>query len=211
MKLLESFKARISWYFFIYWGRIRSFFFKSNKLITQDRIVLEEKIFPTLSSNDELKKILFVGCEWYTKDYQDFFKNKEYWTIDFNKKVARFGSVNHIINKLENAGSHFQEGYLDLIICNGILGYGLETKKEAEIAFETCYKILRNGGLLLIGWNFGHRENMFDPRELSALKNFKPIIFSPLDADRYKVEGTTNHVYDFYIKDPEETFLKSIE
>src|SRR5882724_8239237 len=50
-------------------------------LNTDDRRVLEKVILPYFASQSEFLRILFVGCDWYTKPYGKYFKEKEYWTI----------------------------------------------------------------------------------------------------------------------------------
>jgi hypothetical protein len=186
--------------FFLYFGRLKSYFFRVNNLDSPDRKILEEIIFPEFYKNNEHLKILFVGCEWYTAHYKDFFKNQEFWTMDFNKSVARFGSTNHIIDKLENLDHYFNDESFDIIICNGILGFGTDDPINADIVFKKCFSALKTNGIFLLGWNKSDQVESNDPRNVKSLSEFKPMIFEALGVDRYFVLNGSSHIFDFYLK-----------
>lgn len=199
MKILLKIFNKIRLIMFLYLGRLKSFFKKVNKLETPDRDILEMIIFPEICKNSIDKKILFVGCEWYTSHYKKFFINHEFWTIDFNKSVARFGSDNHIIDRLENLDIHFSDDCFDIIICNGILGFGTDSPINTKIVFNKCFASMKQGGLFILGWNRNH-EIKNDPREVESLSQFTPFIFPALNTDRYYVEKGSSHIFDFYLK-----------
>ena len=119
----------------------------------EDRRVLEKIIFPFFSSNSEFNKILFVGCDWYTKVYNKIFEGKDFQTMDINPKVKIYGANKHIIDRVENIGKYFNDSVLDLIICNGVWGWGLNEKSQTEEAFLGCYQYIRERGILLLGWD----------------------------------------------------------
>ena len=65
-------------------------------LQTTDRHVLEKTIFPYFAARSDCRRILFVGCEWYTKHYEKIFVNQEYWTIEIDPQLKEYGAKNHV-------------------------------------------------------------------------------------------------------------------
>lgn len=181
---------------------LKMYLFKENKMETPDRKVLEDIIIPYINEIVPSGKILFVGSAWYTRHYKNYFTKYEYWTLDYDKKEARFGSENHIIDSIENVANHFDKEELDVIICNGILGWGLNDIENAEKAFMGCSALLKPGGYLLIGWNDEPEHKLCDPGELKALSGFSSYVMKPLGTDRYRVDDDIGigHVFDFFRK-----------
>jgi SAM-dependent methyltransferase len=170
-------------------------------LDTVDRRILEELIFPYYSSDIAFKKILFVGCAVFTSHYQrDFFADKEFWTIEPNPEQARFGSTNHVVAPLEDASKHLAPGYFDVIFCNGVYGWGLDTLAQGEAAFAACHASLRDGGHLVFGWNDVPQRTPFGLDEVRSRKSFNRFYFPPLEGCQYFTETRQRHVFDFYQK-----------
>lgn len=170
-------------------------------LATDDRRMLENVIIPYFASRDDLPKILFVGCEWFTKHYEKAFKQKEYWTIDREPFNSRYGSKKkHIIDALENLDKYCDAGYFDLIIANGIVGFGINTSETAEEAFQQCWRCLRSGGLLFLGWNDVSEFKPFALEEIQSLDQFAPYNFPPFATARYATKTRLKHVFSFFIK-----------
>lgn len=170
-------------------------------LATDDRQLLENVIIPYFASRDDLSKVLFVGCEWFTKHYEKAFKHKEYWTIDREPFNARYGSnKKHIIDDLENLDKYCDVGYFDLIIANGIVGFGTNTMETAEDAFQQCWRCLRSEGLLCLGWNDVSEFTPFALEKIQSLDQFAPYNFPPLATARYAAQTRLKHVFSFFIK-----------
>lgn len=167
---------------------------------TDDRRVLENIIFPYINQNDEFHKILFVGCAWYTKGYKKRVSKKDYWTIEIVPENQKFGAFQHIVDSIENVGLYFKEGELDLIICNGVFGWGLDARESVENAFKGCHDLLRSGGVFILGWNDIPERRPFPLEECESLKLFKPYSFPPLSAPQYVTESENRHIFNFYIK-----------
>ncbi len=55
-----------------------------------DRRLLEKKILPHLATLPTCRRVLFIGCDWYTRGYRKFFAQQEYWTLDFDPDKQRF-------------------------------------------------------------------------------------------------------------------------
>lgn len=169
-------------------------------LITEDRRILEQVVFPYFADDIKFYRILFVGCNYYTWHYKRIFGKKEYWTIEPNRNRAMFGSKRHIIGFMREIDQYFKEGSLDVIICNGVLGLGLNDPQEIEESFRKCFFCLREGGVLVIGWN-DIKERVFLPLDKSkSLQQFQPFVFPPLGKSKYPTQTYKNHTFNFYVK-----------
>ena len=164
---------------------------------TEDRRVLEKQIFPYFVSLPQCTKILFVGCAWYTKGYSTIFNTKDYQTLENVPTEGKYGAKKHVTDSLENITDHFDEGQLDLIICNGVFGWGLNEKPRIEKAFKGCFKCLREGGIFILGWNDIPDRRPFPVEECHSLKLFQPFVFPPLSTAQYATLTSNKHTYSF--------------
>jgi SAM-dependent methyltransferase len=181
--------------------RLKRLFGIPSYMRTEDRRVLEQVIFPYFLASTECRNVLFVGCHWFTQGYNRSFEaTKSYATIDFAPDMAKFGAKRHIVDGLQNLGAHYQPGSLDLIVCNGIFGWGMDARADVEQGFEACYKALRSGGNLVVGWNDVPERRPFPIEECVSLRQFKPFPFPPLGGARYQTSTPYRHIYDFHIK-----------
>ncbi|HAM88109.1 MAG: hypothetical protein US83_C0013G0018 [Candidatus Falkowbacteria bacterium GW2011_GWC2_38_22] len=166
----------------------------------EDRNVLENIIFPYVLANFNLKTVLDIGREDYQEFYNQFFKNQELWTLDYNPEHQEFGAPRrHIIDDAGNVKKHWQDNYFDLIILNGVIGWGLNDIEKIEKALSGIIDILKPGGLLIIGWNNFKDVEVVNPDSIKALGRLKPFVFPPLKTCKFEcVNG--NHTYNFYKK-----------
>ena len=164
-----------------------------------DRTLLERELLPSLARLPGLRRCLFVGCAAYTQQYGLLFPGVEYWTMDPDPRRQCFGAQRHIIDRLENLSRHDTGGAFDLIVCNGVLGWGLNTRRQAEHAFAGCHARMRAGGHLLLGWNDRYPRNRVRPEDLGALSRFEHVPVGRYGA-RVPVAGWRRHVFDFYRK-----------
>ena len=169
-------------------------------LIHEDRRVLERTIFPSLIRRDDIRRILFVGCEWYTRRYEWIFRSRDYWTLEKDPGKRRYGADNHVIGRLEHLGRYFAPGSLDLIICNGVYGWGLNVAEDGDRAFAAAFEALREGGLLLLGWNDVPERRPFPLADCPSLARFARYRFEPLAAEDYLTNTPYRHVYSFYAR-----------
>lgn len=120
---------------------------------TKDREALDEQILPVFAADPSCRRILFVGCDWYTRHYEAMFAGREFWTLENDPGRARFGARHHVVADLQHVDAHFAAGSLDLIICNGVIGWGLDDPAAIETAMAACVSRLSPGGSLVLGWN----------------------------------------------------------
>ncbi|WP_017651398.1 hypothetical protein [Fortiea contorta] len=171
------------------------------RLDSPDRLILENTIIPYFISENKLSRVLFVGCGWYTKSYSSLFKNQEYWTIEIDPNKKIYGSKNHIIDGLQNLGKYIENDFFDLIIYNGVFGWGINSREDTEESFKQCFNCLRQGGILVFGWNDVPEHKPFPVlQECQALKKFAPYFFPPLQTTEYLTPATMSHTFNFYIK-----------
>jgi SAM-dependent methyltransferase len=170
-------------------------------LETPDRTVLETVIFPYFQYLPGICSVLFVGCDWYTKHYERaYFEGKDYWTIDPAPRARRFAGSRHIVAPLEELGRHFQPERFDLIVCNGVFGYGLNGQRQCDEAFLECHARLRQGGYLIVGWDDVPERTPVSMEDIMSLKAFQRMEFPPFGRWRYRTDTTYLHTYDFYRK-----------
>lgn len=164
----------------------------------EDRNVLENIIFPWVLANFEPKKIFDIGREEYQKFYNQFFRGRELWSIDFDPACKKWGAKNHIVGDAADVAKYFEPEYFDVIFMNGVYGWGLNEPKQIEKGMAGVYKLLKPGGLFVLGYNDWDALPM-QPDDVKALKKFKPFYFEPLKGDKFKcING--EHTYRFYQK-----------
>ncbi|MEX0829650.1 MAG: class I SAM-dependent methyltransferase [Nitrospirales bacterium] len=164
------------------------------------RTILESTILPYFSPSHEGSKVLFVGCDWYTKHYRTYFKQAEYCTIDPDRTKKRYGAKHHIVGTLERLNDYFPKDYFDVIFCNGVLGYGLNTPIQIQQAFSSCYTCLRPGGTFMLGREEGPKFLAFSNKEIPSLRPFTPFIFPPFGTSSYSTKPTYNYTFYFFEK-----------
>ncbi len=168
--------------------------------VLDDRYILREVIFPYFIPKNEFSRILFVGCKWYTRNYNTQFQQKDYWTLDVDQRQRKHGAKQHITDTLENIDQHFAENSLDLIVCNGVFGWGLDEREDVEKAFRKCYQCLRAEGVFILGWNDIAKRRPFPLEECQALNLFDKYKFPPLSTSEYLTKTFNRHKYYFYVK-----------
>jgi hypothetical protein len=170
-------------------------------LETGDRHVLERVIFKHFLGLPNTHRILFVGCDWYTKHYDRyFFGDRDYWTIDIAEKARKFGARQHRVIGLEQLDQHFAERYFDVIFCNGVYGFGLDSADHIERAIGMCWTRLRRGGYFIFGWDDIPARTPVPLSDIGALRRFQPLTLPELQTWRYLTDTSYRHTYDFYAK-----------
>lgn len=154
-------------------------------------------ILPALAERGDIARLLFVGCGRYTRHYPKLFSEREFWTIDPDPEVSRYGAPRHIVGSVTELSAYFEAGALDAIVCSGVLGWGLDDQDETEAAIGECFDRLRPRGLLILGWE---QWVLVPPDSIEALRRFEPRTLRPLPAPRYPTFSYTNHTFDVYLR-----------
>lgn len=163
------------------WGR--AVCTKNNLIqLRPSRQYLKNQILPSLKS---FQPILDIGLRSYSKHYQTFFEN--YVSVDINP--IRNATITADVTSAyfpDIVKSHYIE--YGCVLFNGMIGYGINTQHELETSLINFHKVLRNNGLLVVGWN----ENLMSARKLMSVlsKYFVPrddqLIHDPLDEECHK-------------------------
>ena len=167
------------------------------RMRTEDRRVLEEVVLPYIAGRPDVRRVLFVGCDWYTAWYHRLFPNAEFWTLDYNPRRRRCGAPKHIVDGVEHVRRHFNPGSLDVVFCNGVFGWGLNEPALVRETFEGFSECLRSGGILVLGWNDYEGYRPFPPEQCADLW-FDRWSDGPLGEWRHRTASSLCHTYDFY-------------
>jgi SAM-dependent methyltransferase len=153
-----------------------------------DRRLLEREILPAIAANEANQRILSVGLGWYTTTYSTYFERKTFVTIDIDESRAVFAANPHIVGDLRNLSQYFDANeFFDVILMNGVIGYGLDTVEDVDRALAQCAARLCKGGLLLLGVNEEIKTHV-DLAHVPAQALFEPTPFGRWPAARVMVE-----------------------
>jgi len=166
----------------------------------RDRTLLECHVLPAYARRDDVRRVLFVGCARYTRHYEQWFTQAEYWTIDPRPRNRRWGARLHLCDRLERLDRHVAPDYFDLIVCNGVLGWGLNRREDADAAFAACRHALRSGGELLLGWNDVYPHNAVQPQTLASLQRYERCAVYGLGRPVVRIDVPHRHVFECYRK-----------
>jgi hypothetical protein len=162
-----------------------------------DRALLIKTIIPALVQSHTLScgaDALWIGCRRYTRKYYRLIEARgaRCWTLDIDPSVRRWGrSGRHVVGDMLELDDLFPARHFDVVLCNGVFGWGVDTPAEQTKAFTALASIMKLGGRLLLGWN---TDRISDPLEASTASFFEPS-FLPGLGTRTMVKGCT-HVYD---------------
>lgn len=168
----------------------------------KDRRLLDEIILPRLARTSRFQRVLFVGCDWYTEHVEDLFLSagREYATIELDPARAKHGARRHFVGALADISSHVKPESLDLIICNGVIGWGLNDPVEIERSMAACVKALAPSGLLLLGWDDVPEKLPIPIERIEALSLLRSTIPEGFDTAVIRAGTYTNHTFGFWEK-----------
>ncbi len=159
-----------------------------------DRTILIKEILPRLVNKGE--SILWIGCSEYTFDYWRKIEKLggTCWTMDIDPAVERWGRPGrHATADLCEAKCAFNQGSFDLIFCNGVFGWGVDTSEAQGRALDQIHGLLKPDGYLLLGWNTDRIGDPLRQSPILSLFRSKGIAIFPA---RLEIPGTT-HRYEF--------------
>lgn len=162
-----------------------------------DRRHMTEAYIPALAV--EAGRILWVGCRKYTLDDYAALETGggEVWTTDIDPSAERWGRAGrHRTGDICEADRLFADVVFDTVVCNGVLGYGVDSPDQQRRALAALAAILRPGGRLLLGWN---TDKIEDPASAGLLAvDFEP---APLGGQPSRVDfDAVTHVYDSLVR-----------
>jgi SAM-dependent methyltransferase len=171
-----------------------------NPMRNPDRDVLERQILPVYAQRADMRSVVFVGCDWYTRHYEKMFAGKRYATLDPDPWKRQFGAREHAVIGMEKLAEQFAPASIDLIVCNGVFGWGLNEPADIERAFDGTFACLREGGHLVLGWNDVPERTPLPLASVDALARFDREPFAPLGSAEFRVPTDNRHTFNFYVK-----------
>ena len=124
------------------------------------RVQLVNEILPAYSAFGG--RILWIGCRRYTKEYGSLLARNggECWTTDIEIAHAKWGETGrHFTWDLVWIDELIAGGSFDTVLCNGVFGFGVDTRQSQLAALKAMWRILKPGGRLLLGWNTDRVED----------------------------------------------------
>ncbi len=124
------------------------------------RIVLVNEILPAYSRLGG--RILWIGCRLYTSGYAAILERNggECWTTDIEVAHAKWGVMGrHFTWDLVTIDRLIAAESFDTLLCNGIFGFGVNTRPAQLAALQAMQRVLKPGGRLLLGWNTDRVED----------------------------------------------------
>jgi hypothetical protein len=94
-----------------------------SNLKAPNRDILETVILPEFASWPDVRRLLFVGCAEYTRDYENYFAGHDYYTIDVDPAAAAYGAstpCHHFVDSVAHVGRYLQPPFFDVILLNGV-------------------------------------------------------------------------------------------
>lgn len=135
-------------------AEVLHFAWRKGRYTPPDRRLLRDEILPVLAADASNQRILSVGVAWYTKDYAKSFSSKSFTTLDLDPARASFGGAPHVVGDVRDLERHFHAfDPFDVILLNGVIGYGLDRADDVDRALRACAACLRSNGTLVIGVN----------------------------------------------------------
>jgi len=162
-----------------------------------DRRMMADSYVPALAVDGG--RTLWVGCREYTLDDYAALEahGGEVWTTDIDAAAERWGREGrHRTGDVCEADRLFSDMTFDAIVCNGVLGYGVDSPEQQRKALKALAAILRPGGRLLLGWN---TDKIDDPVTAGMTEAaFEPTSLGD-QPTRVRFDAVT-HVYDSFAR-----------
>lgn len=162
-----------------------------------DRKLMAEAYIPAFAT--EGGKILWVGSRAYTAEDYPVLESQgaEVWTTDIDPDAARWGvQGRHRTGDICEADTLFADHVFDAIVCNGVLGFGVDAPDQQRKCLQALSRILKPGGRLLLGWNV---DKIGDPIAASLTKPW--FLHEPFAGQPARVTfAETTHVYDAFVR-----------
>ena len=165
-----------------------------------DRRLLDDVVLPALNRDPGVETLLLVGCAWYTRHYPQLLPRKRVTTMEIDPAKAAFGGDSHIVANMTDITEHLPPESLDGVICNGVLGWGLDEPDAVEAAFAGAVVCLKPGGLFLLGWNDIPPRNHCPPESISALGRLEAANIPGLEIHSLVALERNQHCYQAYRK-----------
>lgn len=174
-----------------------------------NRTFLEHEIFGYLNrcygSEDKHRKLLFIGIDKHNWHYHRLLQ-LQFHTIEIKPKNAVYGQPgHHVVGSATQLPDHYSPETFDVVIANGLIGFGLNSPDDFELLLAGSYHILKPGGVFVLGYNNTPHRLGFAIDNVKSFQYFEP--FTP-DIDDVKgpyhaIDDEFRHTYLFLRKPSE--------
>lgn len=128
-------------------------------LKSPNRVFLETSVFQYINQvyggRQPRSNGLFIGTDkrsWHYPKILDL----ELHTIDIESKKAFYGNhKHHIVGSATELERYYDPESFDVIIGNGLIGFGMNALEQCEQLLIGTASLLKNDGLLVLGFNDG--------------------------------------------------------
>lgn len=161
-------------------------------LKSENRLFLENQIFDLLNTRFKQQgaraKCLFLGTDkrsWHYPKRLD----AELFTLDIEPKKAIYGNRGH--HTIGSAGTllqYYAPRSFDAIIANGLIGFGMNQREDCEALLAGTHAVLKENGLLVLGYNDGAEFVNFKVRDSKNYKLFEEFVPNHQTLDRCQYE-----------------------
>ena len=172
------------------------------RLNAPSRVFLETRIFGFINQlavpGMPKPKCLFIGLDKHNWHYPRLLA-VDFHSIDIDAERAVYASAGlHTVGDAAELTHHYGLNSFDVIIANGLIGFGIDTQPDVEWLFFQCHSVLKQGGLLVLGYNETGQRAPFaiDVEKDSLFKEFTPDIAN-VQGSRHRVDDAYHHVYVF--------------
>jgi len=149
-------------------------------LKSENRLFLENQIFDLLNTRFKQQSLpprcLFLGTDKRSWHYPKCL-DAELSTMDIEPKKAIYGNRGH--HTIGSAGEllqHYAPSSFDAIIANGLIGFGMNQLQDCEALLAGAHAILKDSGLLVLGYNDGAEFVNFKVRDSKNYKLFEEFV-----------------------------------
>lgn len=174
------------------------------RLRTADRLFLEGEIFPWIVREVKPQAVLDVGCDWYTSSYESLLGVARYDSLDLDPEKSRYASKRrkgqHHLGSLLELHRFVAPASYELVICNGVLGWGVNGREEVEQAAVQMAMCLRSGGWLIVGWN-DINERRPQGMEVFERSPWELASFGPSQGHSILTATKSRHTFCFFRKE----------
>ncbi len=115
------------------------------------------------------RRMLFVGVQSYNLPFYSLCaeSNIGVWSVDYDAASAAYGAPQgHFIGDVKQIAVLAPTLKFDVIVFNGILGFGVNTAADAVAALESMKHVVEPNAILIVGRNPGRT----DGQEIEALR-----------------------------------------
>ena len=167
-------------------------------LRSPDRLLLEKTIIPYFAGRPSVAAVLDVGCDWYTAGYPKLFPQQRYCSIDIDPAKADIAKGKHRTASLLDLDECFDAESFDLVMVNGVFGWGVDGEGPISTAMAQLRRVLRPGGYLLVGWNDTDERRPQPLGSMLEAPGFAPFEMPAFAAVSKTTDTAYRHTFHFF-------------